>query len=723
MLASDFLQPGYQTPGLQSSNRFWTDVLAWSLPKLKCWVSRVNGKFQAKINGIRAAGKQPALKNRAHDYRDKVEDWEVVWRTACLFTAAEASTKQVFQVLMCLECQVCQNCQSYKEALELFKRGGYDQQFFDKCRAMDPSLDIMQLRYLVDKVHATMADWHPDQLASQMDQAKAAQAEADFKMLETRILSEEVVFMEYLQAHTEYTEKSQLAITEVREKSAQARMAAVTQHLEVHNKMAALPDRNQIPEHVSQCFREFCEAPPAKSADSVLKINVVSMPALGVQHSIYLDGIISQAAADLVAHARTSTWILLIPNTPRYGAGSTPGNHQAFYEAVQEATRTVEEKLAAKVCLKYKMVTGLLEPGALRSSHREWRVDFLMVISSEVDEKNDFISVWAKSNCWLRRNLSTGLRVMDRTQYRNWGASVMMAGGKLDWSCEYRQHCTGADFWDTLLTDLCSNSLASPSLYAHVRDLALYDPELAKAVVNLRARAGNVPKFSYLGVTHRNIIHTNVGTLIADNCWFSLVSHTLAMVESGAFTLPGCSPLVPVGNGVLAVPGVPGSAPALPQTFEVCVPSGKLLQIHQKIHDQWSQSKDHVARFEALVHSHNVTKGFNPCGVPFKLTRAAETSLQDLEQTTVAISIPAADGLPNNLSKLESAYPAGLQILALSPSLSLVVAPDRSAYIVNFSDAEIVVEKNEPLLRIKAWDMFCYAVFYLFFVSLPACHL
>ena len=193
--------------------------------------------------------------------------------------------------------------------------------------------------------------------------------------------------------------------------------------------MVALPDRNQIPEQIAQCFREFCEAPPAKNADSVLKINVVSMPALGVQHSMYPDGIVSQAAADLTANARTSVWIMLIPNTPRYGAGSTPGNHQAFYEAVQEAARTVDEKLSTKVCLKYKMVTGLLEPGALRSAHREWRIDFLMIISSEVDEKGEFVSVWSKSNCWLRRNLSTGLRVMDRTMYRNWGASVMMAGG------------------------------------------------------------------------------------------------------------------------------------------------------------------------------------------------------------------------------------------------------------------------------------------------------
>ena len=206
MLASDFLQPGYQTPGLQPSNRFWTDVLAWSLPKLKCWVRRVSGKFQAKVSAVKAAGRQPALKNRAHEYRDKVEDWEVVWRSVCLFTTAEPSAKQVFQVLMCQECKVCQMCLSYSEAVQLFLRGGFDQQFFDKCRAMDPILEIMQMRYLVDKVHATMADWHPDQLASQMDQAKSAQAKPGFEMTETGLLSEQLAFTEYLKAHTEHAE-------------------------------------------------------------------------------------------------------------------------------------------------------------------------------------------------------------------------------------------------------------------------------------------------------------------------------------------------------------------------------------------------------------------------------------------------------------------------------------------------------------------------------------
>ena len=113
---------------------------------------------------------------------------------------------------------------------------------------------------------------------------------------------------------------------------------------------------------------------------------------------------------------------------------------------------------------------------------------------------------------------------------------------------------------------------------------------------------------------------------------------------------------------------------------------------------------DHRVQFEALVKTHSVVKGFNPGGVPFKRTRAADTSVQDLERSTVAISVPRAEGQLDTLFGLESRHhPAGLQRLALSGSISLLVADDGSAYIVNVTADEITVDKDEPLLRIKVW--------------------
>ena len=622
-----------------------------------------------------------------------MSDWEVVWRSACLFTTVEPRAKQVFQVQMCMECKLCQKCQSYKETVDLFHCGGMDRQLLDKCRVMDPFLDVMQLQFLVDKAHATMVDLHPDQLASQMELARDAQCEAEFRMLEAKMLSEQALFRENC-----------ATVPEVMEKAAKARDVAVRQHLQRHSRMAVLPDRSHMAVNAILGFQEFCEGHPAKSAESALKINLVSMPALGVQHSLHTDGIINQAVEDLAANPRTSTWIILCPNTPRFGHGASPAAKQDFHEAVVEAGRSLEDKLTSKSTLKFRLVTGQLDPGSLRSRNREWRVDFYVIISSQTDEFGALMSVWSRSNCWIRRHLSVAVKVMDKTQYRNWGAPVMLPGSRLDWAAEFRQHFTGVDFWSTFLLDLCSIGLARPNLPVYICDMTLNDPELAKAVVNLHARGGNFPKFGYLGMTHRNHYHSGVGANIVNNAWFALVSHTISMVEAGTLTLPGCTPIVPAGGGVHGVCGVHG--------FEVCMPLSQHLPIRQAVHDWWSKVVGYTERFEALVKDHNVIKGFNPGGVPFKLTRAADTSVQDLEHGMVAISIPREDGGLDSLSKLEAAYPAGLRTLALSGSLSLLVASDGSAYIVNITGAEIIVDKNEPLLRIKAWDQS--------FVVLPA---
>ena len=59
---------------------------------------------------------------------------------------------------------------------------------------------------VVTVVSEALPKGHPDQLASQMDQAKSAQAKPGFEMTEMGLLSEQLAFMKYLKAHTEHAE-------------------------------------------------------------------------------------------------------------------------------------------------------------------------------------------------------------------------------------------------------------------------------------------------------------------------------------------------------------------------------------------------------------------------------------------------------------------------------------------------------------------------------------
>ena len=290
LLASDFLQPTYPLP-VVGSNRFWASALAWSIQKMHMWLDRASGRFDAKCAQVRAAGKQTSLKNMAHQYRDKLEDWEPVARSAFLMETLQPQTKQVFQVGNCNECK-SETCQQYQELMDRFWRGNLDSQLLEKCKSLDPSLDPMQLRFLLDKAHSIMA------LANQLDQHQAAQREADFKLMETQLLTEEMGFMDYAKALAEYSEGHQLELTEARERSSQQRKDSVANFLESHVQLAALPERSGFADHVQHLFRQFCESPPFKSPDTVLRIKIVSMPALEVAHSLHTDAYVSLAATE-----------------------------------------------------------------------------------------------------------------------------------------------------------------------------------------------------------------------------------------------------------------------------------------------------------------------------------------------------------------------------------------------------------------------------------------
>ena len=163
-----------------------------------------------------------------------------------------------------------------------------------------------------------------------------------------------------------------------------------------------------------------------------------------------------------------------------------------------------------------------------------------------------------------------------------------------------------------------------------------------------------------------------------------ITNHTLSQVEAGTFLLPGCSALQPS-----AVPAVPGEAahgagaPKLSIVFEVCAQSGRTLPLRQSTHDRWVNTPSHKERFEALAYAHNVTKGFNPGGASFKLTRPAPDSLEQLEQATAAVTVPAVPGVPETVSALENAFSDGLKSFQLTPSLTIFVANDCSAYLAN----------------------------------------
>jgi len=223
---------------------------------------------------------------------------------------------------------------------------------------------------------------------------------------------------------------------------------------------------------------------------------------------------------------------------------------------------------------------------------------------------------------------------------------VIFDRGNPDFNIEFRQHNTGAAFWDAVLASVCCGPLGSSEFACQVREWTLYDPGLALAVADIRARKScKLPVFGYAGVTWQDFIHHHGGLHIVDNVKEALLAHLVHGVSQGAYPLPGLTPVLEVPESR----GGSGAAPAPPSGFQHCCPRDSDLPLKQELYDFWSSSalKDQWA---ALVKEHD--DKLNKSGVPHKARRAPETNTADLPGAD-AVAIPPQDGLPSTVLALK----------------------------------------------------------------------
>ncbi len=293
-----------------------------------------------------------------------------------------------------------------------------------------------------------MGEWQPDALASHLNEAQLAKLEADFKLLEAVLSSEQLEFLAYQAKLAEYNETTQVVLTTARERAADQREAAVNSHLLDNIVAEALPARAGFAAQTNQIFQTFCNAAPRKDPGQVLRVNIISCPALGGHFSLYMESLVSLVAAEITAQPRTTCALVLLPNTPIWGTGVAPGSRDAVLDLVDTAQHQVSEAFKGTAGVKVKMVTGKFQADSIKSPIREWRIDLLMVISDSTlpdgDRKPTPISIFAKSAYWVRRTLAKDFKALDRSQFRNWASEVLLDDMAGDWSNEHSSTSAGA---------------------------------------------------------------------------------------------------------------------------------------------------------------------------------------------------------------------------------------------------------------------------------------
>ena len=372
--------------------------------------------------------------------------------------------------------------------------------------------------------------------------------------------------------------------------------------------------------------------------------------ALGVQHSLYLNDFLANMTAELNHHPRTSAFVLVMPNTPVWGGAGRP-SEAGWQPGVVEARDELMNAVKISPGVSRKRLVGLYNSASLASQKRPLRVDMVMVTSSATEPDGKPVSLFQLSPVWQREAFAALLEANPRSNFNSYAdAMILFDRGHADFNVEYRQHNTGAAFWDAVVTAICSGPLGSSDFSCHVRDWCLFDPGMALAVSDIRGRKSQkIPTLGYAGTSFQDFMHSHGGAHIAHNVKEAILAHLKFNVASGAHVLPGFAPVaVPVGPGSLGA-----GAPPPPSNFKHCGCRDQELPLKQELYDQWGQSavKD---QWEELVKEHDGR--VNKSGVPHKARRAPETAVAALLGGDAAV-IPATEGKPATLDALKEARP------------------------------------------------------------------
>jgi len=540
-----------------------------------------------------------------------------------------------------------------------FFTGALDSALMDRAKAMDPKLAMEDLSYIRSKAHSELGSWSPSRLQKALGDAQNAKLESDFQLLVQEIRSEQLLMTRWVAEVTEAEAAHSAAAVEAASSHDKAKEKAINDHMLQYFPIEVLPDRRGMRACLDGQCRTFCLAPPTKVEEHCMQLGVISLSGLGVQHSLYLKELATVVETVLSERPRLAAFLVVLPNTPSWGRGlkpSSPGWEEAVKQARAEAVMAFTSLGEA---VHVQDIFGKYAPEQMYSDSRELFLHFLFLTSNATVAENP-VAVYRSSPVWQHRGIPVDLPVLQRSQYRHWTDAVLRANvGNLDGFVELRQHHSGAEFWDTVLTQIHSGPLGSRNFAVHVQHYMMYDPELAKGVMNLRARKSEaLPTFGYAGVTFKNFVHEDGGNHLAGNLKMECFSHLSYIVDSiqEDYFLPGY--VRKAGS-----PGVLESRPppAAPATFKHCQVVGRTLPLKQAVHDEWDKQVVTKDRWSTFVVEHN--KQFNQSGVPWKPnSRPAPVALNNMPETQ-AVTLSNPPGAPQNVEELVKLCPEVLLFL------------------------------------------------------------
>ena len=605
LLANKYLNASWESGVKKEENALWYGIFEFGTWKADAWLARTDGKFNFRVEESIAKGKKPNLLNQAGEYRDK--DPEMAWKMSCLKVWAWPEA-------------VKNNSRARLQELEsAWRRGALDDTLWPACMAMKKNFVASDIPWVGAPSQGVGELSEVDPLGAAQIALSTAQRESlesQFREWSQRLGIEASKHKLWLTEVQAYDSKEETDAQRFRNDRSKIRETAVADLTDTYYSSQGFSDRARAATFLANKLVKIADLPPARSPDKLLRIVWADMAQHGLNHSRkdFLAACIELIKETLEQNPDTSTAIIGMPNTPKYGKGLKADASRD--DNIKEAQDNVKKTLQGYSGLVSSELHTIIDPETMYSDNRPAHLDFLQLVSELKDADGALRSVFRKGFSWRRGAIPELIKILHRSHFENWSNKLSAASrGNLGEDKERKSWSSGRQLYKSILKYMFHGMGLTPGARVVVQHVTAWDNELMMACVEWNAsRQNDVPTLTYVGTgwaEHQSIICKNMQDRTIDE-----LGH---QIEEGKYIIPGYDAKAESRRPTSTRPELDDNQ------FKICRPrySSKELAITetelQRVTRIFGVEASLKKALETTVADFN--KANNPSGVPWKEKR------------------------------------------------------------------------------------------------------
>lgn len=214
----------------------------------------------------------------------------------------------------------------------MFMQGHLDSSMTDKVKALDPSFQFEDLRFIREEILSGVLSGDIVLPDVQMSAAQRAKVLADFDLFKLELQADALAFRKYMTELIQHEDGEAELLVANLEAQEDLIAAAVEVHRDAVYRVSSFPDWTYLPNYLSSGLASFSALPPGFVPAKVLRLNIINAAALGAQHSQVTATVAKHLAADHAGHPLVTMSIVVLPNVPAWGKKGKQRPTQAMVE-------------------------------------------------------------------------------------------------------------------------------------------------------------------------------------------------------------------------------------------------------------------------------------------------------------------------------------------------------------------------------------------------------